>query len=521
MKLIIYLIYLYLTVFTVYYITLAIASLKHQKKVREDIEKKLHNLCVVVYAHNNKDTVENLIKQLKNQTYPNNHYTVQLVLDNCTDESEVLFQSDIGINVMNVKNVDTIGKDQAFSIITEKYSSINDLDAYVFLDAKYYVNSDFLEKVNDSLEKDDVITGAPVLICNGEIGLLENIKYSYNLYKNNFISKSRDILGLSNLINSDILAIRKTVVDKMGSVNIKNTDEELNYTISLSKINVRTGFNPDLKIYVPVENYDFKTPSLSKRLNLFFENILKIKRGNLSYNELIASLIYPNCITAMLGYYLVFKYAYNYKSLLNYYVVGLGIAGYIIAFCISLLNSKIHSKEHLYLFLYPIYSIFKIIYNFPPIRFIRNCLFKSGEETHIDKLTIPVFVYDGTRYFPCKIEIVSESKFTKIYLIIKNKRFKTKNHIRAIDAIKEISQKLESFGYTLRLCQNCKYFESSIDGTVNQINGFCKCPFSDRTPGDILPTMIWNSCDAFDKVNVVSIIDSIASKAEKSKENEE
>ena len=187
MKLLIYLIYLYLTIYTIYYAALAITGLKREKKNRDDYNKKYNNLCVVVYSHNNKETVENLVKQLKNQTYPKSNYTIQVILDNCKDESEILFQGDLDVNVMNIKNVDTIGKDQAFSIITEKYSSIKDLDAYVFLDAKYYVNSDFLEKVNDSLQKDDVITGATTLICNDKLTLLENIKYSYNQYKNNFL----------------------------------------------------------------------------------------------------------------------------------------------------------------------------------------------------------------------------------------------------------------------------------------------------------------------------------------------
>ncbi len=514
MKLIIYLIYLYLTVYTVYFTSLAIAGLNKKRKQRDNYDKKYHNLCVVVYSHNNKDTIENLIKQLKNQTYPHEHYTVQLILDNCSDNSEILFQSDLGVNVMNVKNVETIGRDQAFSIITEKYSNIKDLDAYVFLDAKYYVNNDFLEKVNDSLQKDDVITGASTLICNRNLSLLDNIKYSYNLYKNNFLSKSRDLLGLSNLVNSDILAMKKHVIEEIGSLNFKNTNEELNYTLALSGINVKTGFNPDLKIYINVENYDFKIPSLSKRFELFFENILKIKPNNFNFTELVWSLIYPNCLTLAIGYYLVFKFAFEVKCLLNYYVVGFGIALILISFCISLLHSKIHSKEHIYLFLYPIYSLFKVIYNFPPLRFIRNCIFKSGEDTHIEKLDIPAFVSDGKRYYPCKLEIVSESKFTKIIFINHNKKYKTKNYLRAIDAITEISQKLESYGYSLRLCQCCKYFEPNIDGTVNQIKGFCKFPFSNRTPGDILPTVVWNACDAFEKVNIVNLMDAISSKKE-------
>ena len=252
MKLIIYLIYLYLTVYTVYYASLAFMSLKHKKRKREEDVKKYNNICAVVYSHNNKETVEYLIKQLKNQTYPQNHYTIQLVLDNCSDNSEVMFEGDLGVNVMNVKNVDTIGKDQAFSIITEKYSTIKDLDAYVFLDANYFVNSDFLEKVNDSLQTNDVITGATTLICNEKLSLLENIKYSYNQYKNNFLSKTRDMLGFSNLINSDILAMKKEIVDKIGSVNFKSTNDELKYTLALANIDVKTSFSPDVKIYIDI-----------------------------------------------------------------------------------------------------------------------------------------------------------------------------------------------------------------------------------------------------------------------------
>lgn len=515
MKLIIYLIYIYLTVYTVYFTALAVKALqKKKRKLRDEQQKKLHNLCVVVYAHNNKDTVENLIKQLKNQTYPSTNYTIQLILDNCSDNSEVMFQGDLAVNVMNVKNVDTIGKDQAFSIITEKYSSIKDLDAYVFLDAKYYVNNDFLERVNDSLQTEDVITGATTLICNDKLTLLDNIKYSYNLYKNNFLSSTRDELGMSNLVNSDILAMRKTTVDEIGSVNFKSTNEELKYTLALSKMNIKTGFNPDLKIYIPVDNYDFKIPSLSKRVGLFFENILKIKSGKFNFNELVLSLIYPNCLTLALGYYLVFNYALNVKCLLNYYVVGAGIAIFLIAFCSSLLHAKIHSKDHLYLFLYPVYALCKVIYNCPPLPFIRKCLFKSEEATKIEKLLINAFVSNGTRYYPCKLEIVSESGLSKIVFINKKKKYKTKNHLRAIDAIKEISQKLESYGYSLRLCQCCKYFEPNIDGTVNQINGFCNYPFSNRTPGDILPTVVWNACDAYEKINVVNMFEAISAKKE-------
>lgn len=500
--------------YTLYYVGLAYVGAKKSKKNREEYPQKYNNLCVVVYSHNNKDTVENLVKQLKNQVYPKNNYTIQVILDNCNDDTEIMFQGDLDVNVMNIKNVDTIGRDQAFSIITERYSTIPDLDAYVFLDAKYYVNTDFLEKINLSLQNEEVITGATTLICNDKLGILENIKYSYNQYKNNFISKSRSLLGLSNLVNSDILAIKKSVLDEMGALRIKDTNDELKYTLALSKNKYKCGFNPDLKVYIGLDNYDLKIPSLSKRIELFFNAFGHINLKNINYTELVLSLIYPNCLTLFVAYYLVFRYAFQVKCLLNYYVVGSEIALFIIAFCASLLHAKIHSKEHIYLFCYPIYALCRVIYNFPPIRWIRNLMFKEESNTKIEKMTAHVYVSDGSRYFPCKLEIISEAGLAKVVFINKKKKYKTKNHLRVVDAINEIVQKLEGYGYILRVCQCCKYFEPEIDGSVNQIKGFCKCQFANRTPGDILPTVLWNFCDAFDKVNVVNLFDAITKKQE-------
>lgn len=511
MKLFIYLLFIYVTVYTVYYLSLVYSGLKSKKRKNRDLEQRRNNLCVVVYSHNNKATIENLVKQLKNQTYPKNNYTIQVILDNCTDESEILFQGDLDVTVMNIKNVDTIGKEQAFSILTEKYLPIKDLDAYVFLDAKYYVNQDFLEKINETLQDVDAITGATTLICNNELTLVDNIKYSYNQYKNNFILKSRAMLGLNNSINSDILAIKKNVIDSVNDLRIKTTEDELRLTMYLSELNYKCGFNNDVKVYLGINDYDLKIPSLTTRIGLFFKMLKDIKFSNIRHSELTTSLIYPNCLTLALGFALLFKCALD-SNWLNYYVIGGEIALFLIGFCASLLHSKIHSKEHLYLFLYPAYAFCRVVYNLPFLRFIRERILNAGKSVNIQKMNVHVNVFDGKKYYPCRLEIVSESGLSRVIFINKRKKYRTKNHLRVVDAIREISEKLESYGYTLLLCQCCKYFKSNVDGTVNQVKGFCEYKFANRTPGDILPTVLWNYCDAFEKMNVVNLLDAIASK---------
>lgn len=506
------LLFIYLSIFTLYFITLTVMSLKPAKKVRDTYNQKENNLCVVIYSHNNAKTVENLIKQLKTQTYPRRNYSLNVILDNCSDESEMMFQGDLDVNVLNIKNVDTVGKDQAISIMTERLSSVTNVDAYVFLDAKYYVNSDFLANVNTSLQTNHVITGAVNLICKDELSLIDNIKYNYNQYKNNFIQKSRARLGLSTLINSDALVIRKQIIDAIGSVNFKNVNEELKYTLLLAKLNCKCMFDANVKVYLDIEHYDMHIPSLSKRFSMFINGIKQLGFKNKSLSELICSMVAPNCLTVLIGYLFLGFYSYKYNFSISTYVIAAMFAVLAISFCTSLLNTKIYSKGHLYLFAYPFYSFCRVVYNFPPLKLIRNLMFGRAEAKKIEKLMVNVFVFDGRRYYPCKLEIISDSGLVKVVFINKKKKYATKTqHIRVVDAIKEISSKLEEYGMTLKICQHCKYFEPEQDGTTNMVKGFCKYQFTNRTPGDILPTVLWNSCDGFEKMNVVSLMDAINS----------
>ena len=61
------LLYLYITTYTGYFLFLTAMSMKSQRKVRDKFMAKNANICVVVYASGETNTLENLIKQLKNQ----------------------------------------------------------------------------------------------------------------------------------------------------------------------------------------------------------------------------------------------------------------------------------------------------------------------------------------------------------------------------------------------------------------------------------------------------------------------
>ena len=116
--------YIYITIFTIFYIILALASLKSTKKIRDKYTNRDSNICVVVYASGKVDTLENLLKQLKNQNYPKSRYTIYAILDKCESLSDVTLQTDLDVNIININNLEPIGKSQAYSILAEKLSEV-------------------------------------------------------------------------------------------------------------------------------------------------------------------------------------------------------------------------------------------------------------------------------------------------------------------------------------------------------------------------------------------------------------
>ena len=80
--------------------------------------------------------------------------------------------------------------------------------------------------------------------------------------------------------------------------------------------------------------------------------------------------------------------------------------------------------------------------------------------------------------------------------MFKKKKFSTTSHLRMIDAIAELTQKLSDYGFVLKVCQCCSYFKPNVDGSTNMVKGFCMHEFP-GAQGANIPTLLWNSCREF------------------------
>ncbi|MBQ4113770.1 glycosyltransferase family 2 protein [bacterium] len=499
------LLYIYLTIFTVYYILLALVSMKTEKKIRDKYTPRDMNLCVVVYATGHSDTLENLIKQLKHQTYPKRSYTIYAILDKCENVSEVTLQSDLNVNVININNLEPIGKSQAYSIIAEKLQDVKDLDAYVFIDAKNYVDSDFMENINFYLMRHDVFF--PMVNYLPQVNTLsfwENVKSAYSRYVSKFILRSRTMFGLTNILDTNCFVIKKDLLNRIANFDFRDMISETKYTLKLAQEGIIVPQIQDLRVYTSIDNFDIRIPSLSNRLSLFWSNVTKPQ--NLISREFLISLAAPNWCVCILGYYLVLNHASKFLFMVSSTTIFVTALILILAFCVSLMNSKLYAKEYLYLLMYPFLSIARMTYNFPPFRGIRNIIKQTTRKHIIETMTVNAIVSDGVHDYPCQLELISDDGLAKITFVNKGKRYTTKNnHLRMIDAVRELSTKLSDYGLNLKVCQCCKYFQTIVDGSTNMVKGCCKCQFQGRTPGDMIPTLIWNTCPKFEEQNVVNL----------------
>lgn len=514
MELILDILFIYIAIYSVYFLALSLRNLKDKPfkiEKRYSLYEEKENLAVIIYSHNNKESLEALIEQIKQQNYPIDRFKVFAILDHCNDGSEIIFNNNKFINVINFKDSETLGKDKAVSLVLEQISQDEWIDSYVFINANRSIPTDFLSTVNSALIKNSVLSGETLMLTDN-LDIVDRIKAVYQKYHMNFLRQARSLFGLAAQADSGVFIIKKSIVDQIGSVDFKDINSELKYSLLLSKIGCRCTYNPNIQTFVNPEGYVFRRPRLSKRLNLFFLCLKELKTTNFVFIEHVFSLIAPNFWLLIIAYFGLMKHSYKYYFFVDFNVVLFSFILLITGFIISLINSKLTKTEILLLMLYPIYSVCHIIKNFPPIRKLFAKITNGNFSKEQDKLSIDVVVFTGKIDLPCKLEFISDKDLYKVRFIFKNKKYTTSGHLRMIDALQELKSKLDDYGFVIKICNCCSHFTSYNDGTSNMLKGYCDCDYPSPSLKDAKTTLIWNSCTKFSPAKISNLIEEMVAK---------
>ena len=223
---IIYNVVIYISlIFSFYYIIIALFSFFKKKKVVKI--KKDNYFAILVAARNEEEVIGALIDSLKNQNYDKSLYEINIIINNCTDDTEKIAKAK-KVNIIKCDKKTTCKAD-ALKIAFEKLKSNKKIDAYLIFDADNVVHPDFLKHMNISLNEGYQIAQGMREAKN--IG--QNwISSSYAIYfylQNYFLSRPRKNIKISTFINGTGFMVKKEVIDRLG-FNMTTLTEDVEFS---------------------------------------------------------------------------------------------------------------------------------------------------------------------------------------------------------------------------------------------------------------------------------------------------
>ena len=515
MKYILFILFIYLIIYSLYMLILVCKNLRNRSFA---IEKKYslydnekNNIAVIIYSHNNKSGLQELVNELKMQDYPLGNFKVYAILDNCNDGSEKMFENDRFVHVLNIQDVGTIGKSQSISMLIGTIKDDAQIDAYIFIDSIRRIDSDFLTLANAALNKNEVVTGE-VNINRENLDIIDKIKAVYKKYVANFFKQSRTLCGLATIADTGLFAIKKEVIDEIENLDFKDINSELEFSLELTRAGHKCVYNPNIQSYIYGQDCTFKKPRLTKKFNLIKNSFKNFKSFNFPYIEQICSLINPNFWMITATYTILILYSLHNPFIVSIKTIIYSAVALAGIFILSLFTTKMSGKEICLLMCHPLYSICHIIKNFPPVRFVFSRLWLNSDND-ADKLTIDAVVITKHGERPCKLEFIStESGLAKIRFINsqKNKKYTTDSHLGMIYALQQLKSKMNDKELKLKICSCCSKFRSEVDGSANMLKGKCLNEYPSPLLSEPQTTLIWNTCNCFEPAQIDSLIEELA-----------
>lgn len=452
------------------------------------------NLNVVIYSHNSAEAVVELLENLKKQDYPLDKVKINIILDNCTDNSSNLLEILGGAKIWRISTGQKcIGRDAAFEWFLDRTLATENTNAFVFLDCKNRINPLLLKSINNAIGEFPVVIGKISHTTESKflakiIDLYAKFQYCINL-------KGRSAAGLSNLASTELLAVRQEVLEKVRFIAVKNQNTGMLYSLLLAKAKIPAVYSDEVEVFkrqdTTVKSFiQFKYRDFADKIKSFFyAGYFLFNPVPIKAKELILSLFYPNDFVMTVMFFGLL--AINYFE--QEFFISDALIKYLLSFCVvttlyTVLLAKLSFKEIL---IWPVkiittplvlfgnmiggikFSLPKIPLKMPSFKFEMPKFQMPSFGRKPSKNATNVFVTNGTRDIPCQLEIRNAGGLYSSVLWFNNKKITSNQFLRATDSLADLSEKLFNRGFALKVCQNCGYFESVQDEKHDLMNGSC------------------------------------------------
>ncbi len=514
----VFVLFVYIIVYTIYTLTLNINAFKTKEFVSDtkmllESGSSLNNLCVIIWADSSNKYLYDLLKILDNQTYPHENYEVHVIFKR--DKENVSIPEMIyGSQVHIIENPEYFSKDKAVSLFVEKMLCDNKFSAFVFLGADRMIDENYLSCVNKSVYSSCVLSGN-LGVFSWEKDFFKQVKCqvlrAYLKYQNKVQNIVRAMFEMPVILDGQNCIISSDVLEKTGRVCFETKNDELKFSLFLASNSIRPIFSPFIKTTVDVDCYDASTPSFTQRLAMFKYYLPRSFSKSWNFKEFVFYTIKPDTLCIMVFYLVLLFCAFRYFTSLELkFTLHLGLL-LILNFILGTFAAKLNFKERFYITLYPaciFWQRAKIFMKKISLIWIEN---KIHEDENVNSATVNAIVNDGKKDALCKLLLVSEDGMRKVVFEYGKKNITSDSHIRMFDAMEDIAGKLKLKGYSLKICQTCGNFCSVPDGTVDVLKGECKAVSPDDTYAQ---TLIWNSCPNYLSNDIKNIINNMSKKDE-------
>jgi cellulose synthase/poly-beta-1,6-N-acetylglucosamine synthase-like glycosyltransferase len=239
-------VYMYSLLLILYLALVSMFGIYYKSKLPKTISK--HNkYTLVICAQNEQEVIESTIKNIDRVNYPKDSLEVVIVVDNSTDNTELLVSraklENFGLSYL-VRNSDKVGKNYAiqFALDSILSQSVEEGRYIAFMDADNVINPEFFINIDDSIAQGyDVIQGNIKVKNINDTWLTNTIDYTSRITARAYFL-ARTNLGISVVLGGNAFVVKSRVfVDVLWST--VSITEDLEYTIQLIAKDYKIAYN--------------------------------------------------------------------------------------------------------------------------------------------------------------------------------------------------------------------------------------------------------------------------------------
>lgn len=202
---------LFFVLYSYQFFYLFIALIKKPKPLPDTAAR--HRYCVLIAARNEERVIANLIRSIKEQTYPQSLIDICVVADNCTDRTAAVARQ-AGAYVTERQNASLVGKGYALDYLLKNLPAPQKPDAYLVFDADNILDPHYIEEMNKVYAAGYLASTSYRNSCNYDSNWISAGYGLWFLRESRYLNQARMQLGTSCAISGTGFMVAASVIEK-------------------------------------------------------------------------------------------------------------------------------------------------------------------------------------------------------------------------------------------------------------------------------------------------------------------